>query len=275
MPFIDREPTMSGVTSQLVTYKQTCDPIYAKWLKEMKEENHHNRKQWEYVFIMQALEENGMLAADKKGLGFGVGSEPLPALMAKRGISTLVTEINIETKNENGWVKGRNKQEYMAALNSKDICDESRFNELVYFRDVDMNYIPQDLRGFDFVWSSCSLEHLGTIDKCTEFIFNSLDCLKQGGIAAHTTEYTLSKNKTVTEGSTVFFREKDIRQIEKRLIDAGHRVTINLNKGNTFRDWKIDFPPYKKDNHLKLLVSKQWKLLVATSIGLIIKKSSN
>lgn len=275
MPFIDKKPSIKNLTSQIVTYEQTTEHVYQKLMDEMKETNFHNRKQWEYVFILQALKENGMLNKDKIGLGFGVGSEPMPAVMAKYGTKVRVTEINIEHKNDMGWVKGRNKQQQLKELNARDICDEDKFNELVDYRDVDMNNIPDDLYDFDFNWSSCALEHLGTMEKCTAFIFNSLKTLKPGGIAVHTTEFTLSKSLTITEGSTVFFREKDIREIEKRLTYSGHKITINFNKGNTIRDWLIDLPPYKKKNHIKLLISKQWKFLVATSIGLIIQKSEN
>ena len=275
MPFIDKKPSIENLTSQIVTYKQTCENGYQDLIDEMKEINLHNRKQWEYVFILKALKDKGMLSEGRKGIGFGVGSEPMPAVMAKYGVNVLATEINIEKKNDNGWVKGRNKEQQLNMLNSRGICDAGKFKELVRYRDVDMNKIPDDLHDFDFTWSSCALEHLGTMEKCTDFIFNSLKTLKPGGVAVHTTEFTLSKNSTVTEGSTVFFREKDIREIEKRLTDQGHKITINLNKGKTVKDWMIDLPPYKRKNHIKLLVSKQWKFLVVTSIGLIIQKSEN
>jgi hypothetical protein len=274
MPIINKENGMTGLTSQLVTYKQMTEPVYEKWLEEMKEENYHNRKQWEYVFILQALKEHGMLREGKRGLGFGVGSEPIAAVLAKYGVEIVATEINIEKKNDRGWIKGRDVASELQTLNRWGICDTEKFHHLVSFKDVDMNYIPEDLWDFDFNWSSCALEHLGNMDLCTEFIFKSLETLKPGGVAVHTTEFTLAKKLTVKEGFTIFFRESDIREIERRLTAEGHKITVNFHKGNTIHDWMIDIPPYKKENHIKLLISKHWKLLVATSLGLIIQKKS-
>lgn len=272
---MNKQPKFNDLVSQLATYKQTLEPIYGQWINDIKEHNFHNRKQWEYVYILQALKENGFLKDGISGLGFGVGSEPLPAVMAKYGCKVLATEINIEKKNEKGWVKGRDIETQIKELNSKGICNHEKFNQLVSFKDVDMNKIPSDLSDFDFTWSCCSLEHLGNMELCTDFIFNSLDCLKPGGVAIHTTEFTLSKKNTITKGSTVFFREQDIISIASRLTDSGHEISLNLHKGNHIRDWLIDIPPYKKKNHIKLLISKQWKFLVATSIGIIIKKNRN
>ena len=36
-----------------------------------------HRKMWEWLFIAEALRERGMLAAGRRGVGFGVGQEPL------------------------------------------------------------------------------------------------------------------------------------------------------------------------------------------------------
>jgi len=274
MPIINKVSGMTDLTSQLVTYKQTNEPVYDRWLEEIKEGNHHNRQQWEYVFILQALKENGMLQAGKRGLGFGVGSEPIPAVLAKYGVELTATEINIEKKNDRGWIKGRNVATELQTLNRWGICETEQFHKLVSFRDVDMNNIPDDLRDYDFNWSSSSLEHLGNMELCTDFIFNSLKTLKPGGIAVHTTEFTLSKKLTVKDGLTVFFRETDIRELERRLTAEGHKIIVNFNKGNSLHDWLIHIPPYRKENHLKLLISSHWKLFVATSLGLIIQKKS-
>jgi 2-polyprenyl-3-methyl-5-hydroxy-6-metoxy-1,4-benzoquinol methylase len=137
-----------------------------------------------------------------------------------------------------------------------------------------MNHIPADLMNeeFDFVWSCCALEHLGTMEKCVEFIFNAMKCLKPGGLAVHTTEYNTFGLWTVSQGSTVFFRKKEIIEIARRLVSEGHKIELNLSKGSGKLDKHYDWPPYKQDNHLKLMVSKQWKFIGATSIGLIIEK---
>lgn len=268
-------PEMKNLQSQLVTASQMESNEYKKWLAEMKEDNRYHRKQWEHIYILQALYENGLLVENKKGLGFGVGAESLPAIMAKNGCSVLATEINIENPNEQGWVTDRNLDQQMNAMNDRGICDDARFKSLVKFRDVNMNQIPEDLQGFDYTWSSCSLEHLGSLKHGEKFIFNSLKCLKPGGIAVHTTEYTFFRNYTVDHASTVFYRKKDVLSIAESLVKEGHEISLNLFKGNRLLDWYIDVPPHRNKNHIKLLVSKKSKMILTTSIGLLIKKSSN
>ncbi len=267
-------PTLAQPVSQLVTENQFNEPVYDEWLDEIREAKRMHRKQWEFIYILRSLDSHGQLRTGQKGIGFGVGSEPLPAAMAKRGCKVVATEINIQKRHEKGWVRNQTVESQLAKLNERDICPPDQFRENVSYRDVDMNDIPADLRRgeFDFVWSCCALEHLGTMEKCTEFIFKSLECLKPGGVASHTTEYNTFGFWTVRHGSTVFFRRKEIVDIARRLTESGHHIELNLNKGRTRLDRHYDWPPYKQDNHLKLMVSKQWKFIGATSIGLTIRK---
>jgi hypothetical protein len=263
---------MKNLKSQIVTQEQVESPEYKFWIDEIKEENRYHRKQWEWVYILQAIKENGFLKEGNKGLGFGVGDEPMPAVFAKNGCQILATEINIEEENERGWVRERNAKEQLEALNVKRICDHSKFLDLVKHRDVDMNHIPSDLKDFDFTWSSCAFEHLGTLEHGMDFVMNSIDCLRPGGLAVHTTEYTTYKNVTIKAGSTVFYRKKDILELAERIRREGHEIELDFSTGRKKLDLIPDMPPYKQTHHLKLVVSKQWKFIVATSIGLIIRK---
>ena len=68
------------------------------------------------------------------------------------------------------------------------------------FRAVDMNDIPPDLRGFDFTWSSCALEHLGTLRAGADFVVEQMTCLRPGGVAVHTTEYLAVLRRTDRRG---------------------------------------------------------------------------
>ena len=52
-----------------------------------------HRKIWEFCFIAQALDERGMLARGRRGLGFAVGTEPLPAMFASRGCAIVATDL--------------------------------------------------------------------------------------------------------------------------------------------------------------------------------------
>ena len=113
------EPQTTGLVSQLPTASQMRSEVYGRWLREIREENRFHRKQWEYIYILQALYEHDLLREGIKGLGFGVGSEMLPAVMASHGCSILATEINIEKPNEKGWVKNRSIEEQLNSLNNR------------------------------------------------------------------------------------------------------------------------------------------------------------
>jgi len=68
----------------------------------------------------------------------------------------------------------------------KQICPANIFKKNVEYRSVDMNDIPSDLKNYDFTWSACAFEHLGSIDSGLEFVCNQMKTLKNGGWAIHT-----------------------------------------------------------------------------------------
>ena len=77
-----------------------------------------------------------------------------------------------------------------------------------------MNRIPHLEPAYDFCWSICSMEQLGSIERGLAFVEKSLSVLKPGGVAIHTTEFNyLSEDETIDNGSTVLFRKKDILQL--------------------------------------------------------------
>ena len=94
------EPSLEKVTSQVATTYQCFEPYYKEWCNIMRSPARMNRKQWEFVYILEALRQMRCIAEDKRGLGFGCGQEPIPAILAKRGcnivqqISTLIVHMN-------------------------------------------------------------------------------------------------------------------------------------------------------------------------------------
>jgi hypothetical protein len=179
----------------------------------------------------------------------------------------LATDLDIETAEKQGWYQTHQHAAGMAQLNEAGICPPDDFAKNVSYRPCDMNAIPKELRGFDFVWSSCSLEHLGSLENGLRFIERSVDCLKLGGIAVHTTEFNLGTNdRTLESRATVAYRKKDIERLAVRMLGKGYKIpTINFSPGNRLLDRVVDRPPYKH-SHLKLLVSRH----LLTSIGLFV-----
>lgn len=264
------EPTLWAPVSQACTQAQMEEPHYAYWCNEIRELPRMHRKQWEFCFILQALKQHNMLEEGRRALGFGVGMEPLAAVFATRGVSVLATDLEPEEALDAGWVNTAQHARSKASLNDRHICDPETFDQLVDFRNMDMNAIDRDLDGqFDFVWSACAFEHLGSIMHGLEFVINSVKCLKPGGIAVHTTEFNCSSDDdTLDNASTVLFRKRDFLLLERRLKLMGAEMEFNFNLGQQPLDLHIDTPPYSEDDHLKLQIQR-WAV---TSFGLIVRK---
>jgi hypothetical protein len=256
--------------SELCKAKDYQTEWFMQWCTLLGETPNFHRKQWEFVFVMQALWERGCIASGKKGLVFAVGTEPLPAMFAHFGCEILATDIFPDKGIEMGWDNGNQLCFGLESLNTRQLCDAEDFNKLVQYRPVDMNDIPDDLTGFDFNWSSCSFEHLGTLDKGFQFLKNQMKTLKPGGWAVHTTEYNVSSNdETQENNSTVIYRQRDIEHIVNELRKDGHFVEeVDFSLGGMPEDYMVDIEPHQQQIHLKLQVDKY----VVTSIGLIIKR---
>jgi SAM-dependent methyltransferase len=260
------------IRSRLCTQDQLRTAEYAKWCRCMNDIPRLHRKQWEFCFIAESLSELGVLRPGARGLGFGVGQEPLPSLFASYGCEVVATDIGEEQALITGWANSTEHMKTLAQMNSNGICEQGAFNRLVTMRIADMNDIPKDCRGFDFTWSSCALEHLGSLEHGLEFVRNSLDCLRPGGIAVHTTEYNVSSDlDTVAKGGTVIYRRQDIERLAELLRLEGHDIELDFDLGNGPADLYVDAPPYCSAPHLKKAL---WQF-TATSIGLVVRKNGN
>jgi len=164
------------------------------------------------------------------------------------------------TDSEVEWAGG------LERLNDFGLCADDAFAQRVTFRPVDMNALPADLTGFDFAWSSCALEHLGTLQAGMDFVVAQMACLRTGGVAVHTTEYLVSSNDaTVEAGGTVFYRRRDIESLVTRLRRAGHDVDMDYSLASTPDDVHVDVPPYT-DVHLRTELAGY----VTTSLALVV-----
>ncbi len=259
--------------SGLCTRDQMESPAFRYWSMKIRESWRLHRKLWEYCFILQALYERDMLHPNRSGLGFAVGEEPLPALMADLGCKIVATDLDSSDRRAAVWAKTAQLAASLEGLNNRNLCEDSVFRERVSFRPVDMNRIPADLGGFDFTWSSCSFEHCGSIELGKRFLREQMRCLKPGGIAVHTTEFNLSStDRTVDSGTTVIFRRQDVEAMIRDLQAEGHEVEkLQLDLGSSPEDSTVDIPPYSNNVHLKLELFGEY---VSTSVALIIKKSS-
>jgi len=243
---------------------------YEYWCSVFKQKPFFHRKQWEYVYILKTLSQRGMLLPGKKGLGFAVGTEPIPSVLASHGCHIVATDIDPVIGEEKGWANGNQLCRQVHDLNSLNICSTEHFENHCTYRPVDMNNIPEDLRAFDFNWSSCSFEHLGSIKKGLDFLYNQIQTLKPGGVAVHTTEYNISSNdETLETDNCVIFRRRDIEDVVTKIRNEGHNVAeLDYSIGWLPFDYKVDEPPWGIP-HLRLKLGPY----VCTSIGIVITKS--
>jgi 2-polyprenyl-3-methyl-5-hydroxy-6-metoxy-1,4-benzoquinol methylase len=269
---IDAPATLAVPFSQMCTVEQFEEDAYRQWIERMHRPLHHHRKQWEFVYICRMLEYLDMLRPNYRGLGFGCGIEPLPAVFASYGIFVTATDLAMDDPRAREWLASDQLGTNLAALRDGSIVPDDVFDSRVEFRNADMTAIATDLRGYDFTWSSCALEHLGSIEIGLEFIERSLDTLRPGGVAVHTTELNLvSDRKTLDHAQTVLFRRRDIVRLARKLSAQGHSVhPISFDLGSREVDQYVDVPPYTADPHLKLAIGRY----VTTSFGLVVRKAA-
>ena len=275
--WLHRPPLMAGLPAanafpQSVVCRQSSfeQPYFSYWATRLGEGLRYHRKLWEFVFICQALIERGPLRPGARGLGFGVGLEPLPAYFASEGIEIVATDLSPDRADAAGWAQSAQHALNKEQLRRPHVCPDELFDRNVSLRECDMNAIPSDLKDFDFCWSACALEHLGSIELGLTFIENSIACLKPGGWAIHTTEFNLSSNEdTVDNVGTVLFRRRDLEALAARLTAAGHKVaTFDFEPGTQPVDLYVDMPPYRADPHLTTSLMGY----ATTSVGLIVQK---
>lgn len=260
-------------TSMICNQEFLDSPIAQYWSQKIGDGNPvYHRKRWELIYICQSLWERDCLKEGKKGIVFGVGEECLPDVFASMGCHILATDLNINESSAKGWAAtNQNAGGNLEKLRRKKICDTETFYSHVSYRDVNMNDIPEDIKGYDFCWSTCAFEHLGSLKHGLDFVKNSLNTLKPGGIAVHTTEYNIYSNEATLELKDLsLYRRKDMEQLIRDLTDAGHYVyPMDWHLGTSVVDHFIDLPPYQKTPmHLRLAVDR----FPCTSIGIIIQK---
>lgn len=263
------EPTLERPTSQMCTASQAAEVHYRQFCEIAgypPDELH--RKYWEWAFIYRVIEDAGLFGKGARGLVFAVGTEPLPAMFVAQGCSILASDGPQDAKDM--WSTAGEHSDTVEALYKPGICSLEQMKANVETRTIDMLDLPDDIGGFDFLWSSCSIEHLGGIGPGSTFVKNAMRMLKPGGLAVHTTEFNLSSNEATVDGwPTCIFRKRDLEDLTQDLIAQGHSVRDwNFWPGGSGeRDAHIDYPPYGPP-HLKIGLYQY----TATSIGIVIQK---
>ena len=102
-PTDQRAPTFPGLISQACTAAQIDTEPYAAWCERFGHPHLVHRKQWEWCYLVQALTERDMVRAGSRGLGFGVGTEPIASLLAAEGCELVATDLPVEHDDHQAW----------------------------------------------------------------------------------------------------------------------------------------------------------------------------
>ncbi len=280
------EPKQRNLVSKPTTQADVESPWFVYWCGELHAAPIYHRKLWEFAFSLQSLFDAGMLREGARGIGFGCGEEPLASYFATKGMNVTVTDLAPEKVAGLGWAESSQHAKTIERAFHGHIVAREIFDRHVRHAFVDMNDIPAFEEKFDFCWSICALEHLGSIANGLAFIENSLRVLKPGGIAVHTTEFNcLADRHTIDRGPTVLFQRAHFEELARRLAASGHRLLgPDFDVGNGPIDRYIDMPPYFIDErwlsqaawggdnqsaHLKLSIDG----FPCTCFGIVVRKA--
>lgn len=235
-------------------------------------EAHLHRKVWEWCAIGQALFERGVLRPGKRGLGFAVGTEPLVSAFSQLGAEIEATDLAHGPTAET-WSATNQHAASKDVLFRPELVDRELFSKNVTFRHADMNDLSQfDKSSYDFLWSSCAIEHLGSLERGFSFVEHALDLLRPGGVACHTTEFNVSSLvETIEVGDSVIYRESDVRGLDRQLRKRGCCIeSLCFDIGDDRDDVIFDAPPYGAHGgpHIKLALEGH----IATSMLLICRR---
>lgn len=246
--------------------------VWGQVWQGMHDEKTMHRKLWEWFAISEALEQRGLLQKGRKGIGFAVGKEPLASIYASRGCQVVASDYT-ETSASQSWSESSQLAQSLRDIHWPGFLDYDDFVKRVQYERIDMRDLAAiDAETYDFSWSSCSFEHLGSLENGIRFLLESTKLLVKGGVGVHTTEFNLTSNThTLDGGGSVIYRKTDIEQIDRRLRDVGCVLEgLNLDPGFLEHDVAFDYPPYYSHGrqHIKLRIDKY----VSTSILLVIRK---
>ncbi|RYD23902.1 MAG: class I SAM-dependent methyltransferase [Lysobacteraceae bacterium] len=272
-----------GLASKASTQADIESDWCAHWAAQLKTPVIYHRKLWELTYVLQALHEHGQLAPGTRGLGFGCGREPVASYLASQGVAVTVTDLAEEEARARGWVASDQHLDTRETVFFPHLVDRAQFDTLVDHAVADMNAIPPQLTGYDFCWSTCAMEHLGSLQHGADFVENALATLRPGGLSVHTMEYNVeSDGPTIDNWVTVLFQRKHLEALAERLRAKGHHVaTLDFDVGHQPMDRFIDVPPWLHDlppeyrdrlgdpYHLKIGIDG----FVSTCFGIIVTKA--
>jgi hypothetical protein len=265
--------TFERPVSQAVSASQFAERDFVRWEQVLRPHpdpvlstDSPHRKVWEWAYILRVAEVAGVLAEGRSALGFGVGQEPVPAVLASRGLRVMATDRDPAFSSE--WAATGQHMGGIDALRKPAIVSDETLDSLVSTRFVDMQDPITDLGTFDLIWSAGSMEHLGSPEAGFDFVLRTLDLLEPGGVAVHTTELDLVPfPETRDYGNLAAYQPGDLDDLVKRVRAHGFAIEANWSISmDTPQDrWlSLLLDDVDQPAHLKLVLEDS----VVTSVGI-------
>lgn len=211
-------PTLANPVSQVCTAAQFDEPSYDSWLSFLHLPKRRHRAQWETVFVLQALKRYGALRPGVRALGLGVAGQTLPAALATLGCE--VTAID--------QLAGRDGQapaEGLDRLRRPEICPEGRFLEAIRFRCAQLEPLQPDLKGFDMVWCTSLISHVGSAQAAFDLAEAALLSLRPGGLAIFTTPFRRAPVSALGDcEESRPLRRTEVERFALSMLGLGHDV---------------------------------------------------
>lgn len=261
-----------------------AEDFSADWFRaiiaEMDEPLKMHRKLWEYAVIAKVYLERidptfsdaGRLMYQRRVmedldrninspvrrprvLGFGVGHDPLPAWFAMRGAEVVATDKPAEDTIKTWKSTGQHAAGKDQLRRSKGTTDEDwrrvcfiphdMTQEDNLYRAYASSITDDNGQGyFDLTFSCGSFEHIGGLAASMDFFVRQMAFLKPGGVAVHTTEYSINHNR-YDSADLCLFRSRDIAILARRLAEQGDLLLpFDSTPGTSSADCYIDQPPY-------------------------------
>jgi hypothetical protein len=253
------------VSSSICKYSDCVTDWYREWSGRIGETSEVSesiaasyRKIWEWSIILEAIRERNLLLPGKRALGFAVGREPIPSTLAAYGVDVLATDLGAAESEAAAWLETAQHAASKDNLYKPDLVDRKQFDERVSFQPADMRTLENLPSGFDLIWSSCAMEHLGSRRAGLDFARRSLQLLKRGGMAFHTTEFNIMSPEGVDiDPSNCVYGKNDLELFGYELRDDKAAMEhMNFDMGHHQFDLNYDQPPYFQPGsmHFKLKI---------------------
>jgi SAM-dependent methyltransferase len=199
--------------------------------EELREPPRFHRKQWEFALVFQALERLGLLGPACDGLALGGGRERLLYAVAPRVRRLLVTDLYAP---DTTWKEARTDDPDSYVREGAPFAVDLRALQV---RRMDMRELELPDRAFDFAYSCCAIEHIGTEADFAHHLREVHRVLRPGGAYVFTTEFHYGQ-ETVADPQNFVFGVEALRALlasnpllpeaECRSALAPHRANLPL-----------------------------------------------